>query len=83
MSCGRLPPPQFVGTDCESRWSVPCAPPLVASTAATVIFSAVEPADPDTVAAEMGDELSSFTMLQVKLSYLKGSQANYLWLRNR
>ena len=70
-----------MGTDCESRWSVPCAPPLVASTAATVIFSAVEPADPDTVAAEMGDELSSFTMLQVKHSDLKGLQI--MWLRNR
>ena len=38
------------------------------------MFSAVEPADPDTVAPEMGDELSSFTMLQVNFSELKGLQ---------
>ena len=45
------------------------------------MFSAVEPADPDTVAPEMGDELSSFTMLQEKLSYLKGLQI--IWFGNR
>ena len=31
-----------------------------------MLFSAVDPADPDTLAVDMGDELSSFKMLKVR-----------------
>ena len=36
----------------------------MASTTAVVLLSAVDPADPDTLAVDRGDELSSFTMLK-------------------